>query len=281
MSLLVKAGITKLSELIIDADKDWGSYGISNLKELAAAMAHGDIGFRGASILEGLIASAPGKYLQTLGPGFPPIWSDVLGATPIRIVTLPTLTIPTPSISQVTEQHSSPPGRTATPSLTIPLPTIGDAAEVSSLVIEDCEAAWDEYVQANVTSTADGVTKKIGAASAKMAVADAAAVGRLATHDIGPFDLTSYRYLRAWVYCSIALSSGDISILLDNHAQCVSPEKDLGIGDIPATTWTQITLDMGDTSGLGAVISIGADMDIDKGIFDIWFDQVRATKGGG
>ena len=37
MSLLTKAGITKLSELQVDADKNWQGCGISNLKELAPA----------------------------------------------------------------------------------------------------------------------------------------------------------------------------------------------------------------------------------------------------
>ncbi len=116
-------------------------------------------------------------------------------------------------------------------------------------------------------------------ASAKMAVADLAAVGRLATEDIGPFDLSPYKYLKAWVRSSVIISSNDLSILLDDHAQCISPSKDLDIGDLAADTWTEIVLDMGDTSGLTAIISIGIDMDIDKGIFDFWIDQVRATKG--
>jgi len=188
------------------------------------------------------------------------------------------LVIPTPSIGLVAAQASSPPGLTATPALAVPVPTIGKTAELSWLLLDDCEAAWDEYVQANVVSTADNVVFKIGAASAKMAVADLAAVGRLATHDIGPFDLSPYRYLKGWVRNSVALDSGDISILLDEHAQCVSPLKDLNIGAIVANTWTEVTLDMGDTSGLVAIISIGIDMDVDKGIFDFWIDQARSTE---
>ncbi|GAJ23279.1 unnamed protein product, partial [marine sediment metagenome] len=42
MSLLLK-GITKISELEIDADKDWDGKGISNIKEIAEAMATGHI----------------------------------------------------------------------------------------------------------------------------------------------------------------------------------------------------------------------------------------------
>ncbi|MBA7545908.1 hypothetical protein ES705_38288 [subsurface metagenome] len=200
---------------------------------------------------------------------------DLLGETGQPAV----LTIPTPSIDLVVAEDHSGGGFTAEKTLTIPVPTIADAAEVSSLLIEDCEDAWTEYVQANVTSTADGVTFKIGTFSAKMAVADLAAVGRLATEDIGPFDLSPYKYLKAWVRSSVIISSNDLSILLDDHAQCVSPTKDLNIGALAADTWTEVVLDMGDTSGCTAIISIGIDMDVDKGIFDFWIDQVRATKG--
>ncbi len=147
-------------------------------------------------------------------------------------------------------------------------------------MVEDCEDAWDEYIATGVTSTADTTEKKIGTASAKMAVADAAAVGRLATEAIASMNLSAYKYLRAWVRSSIALAAGDLDIMLDDDPACISPLKELAIPAIAANTWTQITLDMGDTSGLTAVISIGIDMNSDKGIFDFWIDQVRATKGG-
>lgn len=51
MSLLVKGGITKLSELEIDADKDWLAQGITNIKEIAASMAKGDLAVRGNTVL--------------------------------------------------------------------------------------------------------------------------------------------------------------------------------------------------------------------------------------
>ena len=190
------------------------------------------------------------------------------------------LVIPQPSISVVVAEDHSGGGFTADPpTLTIPAPSIAVAAEESWILIEDCEDAWDEYVQTNVTSTADTTDKKVGTASAKLAVADAAAVGRLATEAFASKDLSPYRYLKAWVKSSVAISSGDLSILLDDTAECASPLKDLNIGALSAATWTQITLDMGDTSGLTAIISIGINMDVDKGIFDFWVDQVRATKG--
>jgi len=277
------AGITKLSELTIDAAPDKAK----DITELILTD-QGDVLYRNTEAARLAAEYGVGmNFLHMQNSGhYIPHWRDLqddivfISGAVNRVIYPPILQIPRPVLGLAVAEDHSGGGFVAEPALTIPVPTIGDVAELSWLLMDDCEAAWDEYVQANVTSTADGVTKKIGAASAKMAVADAAAVGRLATHDIGPFDLTPHRYIRAWIYSSIGLDAGDISILLDNHASCVSPEKDLDIGDIPATTWTQVTLDMGDTSGLGAVISIGIDMDIDKGIFDFWIDQVRATKGG-
>lgn len=285
--------VPTLRELRIDVDKEWldedgQPRGITELKEVAAAMAQGGIAYRGPDVLEKLVANYGVGYsfLHAKNTGIDePEWMDIQGLIGYitggvnRMIAPPTLVIPIPSISQVTEQHSSPPGKTATLSLIIPAPSIGVIAAESWVLIDDCEDAWDEYVQANVTSTADAVEKKIGAASVKMAVADAASVGRLATEAISA-DLSPYKYLKAWVRSSINLNAADLSILLDEHAQCISPLKDLSLPAITADTWTEILLDMGDTSGLTAIISIGVDMDLDKGIFNFWIDQVRATKGG-
>lgn len=68
--LLVKAGITRLSQLEIDADKDWAGYGMFNLKELAPGMGKGDILQRGDSgMLEKLSAGAIGFEMTSNGPG--------------------------------------------------------------------------------------------------------------------------------------------------------------------------------------------------------------------
>ena len=204
--------------------------------------------------------------------------SKPAGLFPKTGAVLPDLAAIMPGISQVTEQHSSPPGKTATPSLTIPEPSIEVVAEESWLLVEDCEDAWDEYVQANVTSTADVTDKIVGSASAKLDVAVDAAVGRLATEAIPSKNLSPYKYLKPWVKSNIALDAGDLDIMLDDHAQCVSPLRELAIPALSADTWTQLALDMGDTSDLTAIISIGIDMNTDKGAFIFHIDQVRATE---
>ena len=137
MSLLIKigagaAGITKLSELEIDADKDWQAKGITNVKEIAEAMEHGDIVYRGAGVLERLNADAGKGYnfLRSRGPGMPPVWQDIesliqyMTAAINRAIAID-LAMPTLSVSQTIQQASSPPGRTGMASVGISLPNVG------------------------------------------------------------------------------------------------------------------------------------------------------------
>ena len=79
MSLLTKGGITRLSELSIDADKDWGVHGMSNILELVLGMQHGDVLFRDANIIQLLrpVVGDSGKVLCTQGPLHDPKWAWV------------------------------------------------------------------------------------------------------------------------------------------------------------------------------------------------------------
>ncbi len=192
MSLLTK-GINKLSQLEIDADKDWRAREIANLRAIATGMAHGDVLFRGASILERLTADAGKGYnfLRSRGPGLSPVWQDIeslvqymTGA--LNRATAFDLSIPAPAVTQLTQQASSPPGRTATgvltppepeitlntltgpgggvassPSLDIPAPDISGQAAIGAplggAVADDGGAQTDETTEAN-SDTADDMT---------------------------------------------------------------------------------------------------------------------------
>jgi hypothetical protein len=136
---LLTKGIARLSQLDIDGDKDWQTKQITNLKAIAQAMAHGDIAFRGGAVLEKLTADAGKGYnfLRSRGPGLSPVWEDIesliqyMTAAANRAIGFD-LAIPIPAVSQVIEQASSPPGRTATPLLSAPEPSVGMATIVGS-----------------------------------------------------------------------------------------------------------------------------------------------------
>jgi hypothetical protein len=130
MSLLTR-GINKLSQLEIDTNKDWQSREIANIKAVANNMAHGDVIFRGGSVLERLTADAGKGYnfLRSRGPGLSPVWQDIesliqymTGA--VNRAAAFDLSIPSPAIAQVSQQASNPPGRVATGLLSPPKPEI-------------------------------------------------------------------------------------------------------------------------------------------------------------
>ena len=140
-------------------------------------------------------------------------------------------------------------------------------------IVEDCEDAW--AAQANVTATADADCK-VGTKSAKLAVADAAGAGvLLATEVVTSMDLSSYKHINLWVKSSVELALGDMQLLLDDTPACASPIKLLDIPALSAATWTLIRLDLGDASGLTAVVSVGIKQVTDKGAFDLYVDHVH------
>lgn len=201
------------------------------------------------------------------------IWRRAFG----KNLSLPAL----PSISKSINENHSGGSHLMNKSWAVPaISSISENVELSYAVLDDCEAAWDEYVAADVISTIDVADFKVGTGSQKIDVASNASVGRLATNNFGPLDgPCAYNYLKFWIKSSIAINTNELSILLDDTSGCTSPIKDLNIGVLTANVWTEKTLALGDPSGLGALISIGIDMDIDKGAFTLRVDQVRLTKG--
>ena len=76
MSLLFKGG-SRLSELLIDTDKDMGGFGLTNIKEVAAGMAVGDTIFRDGTGIQKLSPGPLSSALVTRGPGHDPFYGWV------------------------------------------------------------------------------------------------------------------------------------------------------------------------------------------------------------
>ena len=76
MSFVSTGGVSKWSQITIDADKNMLGFGMSNLKQVAAAMVAGDIIARGlGGVLVRIPAGfAPNLFLTTAGPGALPYW---------------------------------------------------------------------------------------------------------------------------------------------------------------------------------------------------------------
>jgi len=75
MSLLLKGGIRRLSELEIDANKDWQGMGITNLARVAAGMGIGHIAQHNGSILQTLAPGSLNYVMTSQGPGHLIVWA--------------------------------------------------------------------------------------------------------------------------------------------------------------------------------------------------------------
>jgi hypothetical protein len=159
---------------------------------------------------------------------------------------------------------------------TFAIEEVGIFDNATFLLIEDCEDAWDELVDGDVTSTADAAVFKIGTHSAKLAVADGCGAGDILATEVVAKDLSTYEYVNAWVRSTVALDAGDLALLLDDHAQCASPTETIDIPAIGADTWTLVQCKLVDPSACNAIISIGIKMVVDKGAFSFYIDHVHA-----
>jgi len=72
--LYIKRCVFKLSELEIDADKNWEGFGVTELKELDPAMAKGDMVFQNGAKLQKIIPGSVGTMLTTHNVGNNPTW---------------------------------------------------------------------------------------------------------------------------------------------------------------------------------------------------------------
>lgn len=149
---------------------------------------------------------------------------------------------------------------------------------VPVLTIHNCEAAWDELVDADVTATADTSIFKRGTKSCKLVVAEGCgATDILATDNFTAKDLSIYTKVGMWVYSSVTLASGDIQLLLDNTAQCASPVESLDVPAITAAnTWTYVKMTLAAAASDTAIVSVGLKMITDKGAFTLYVDDIRA-----
>jgi hypothetical protein len=81
MSLLITArGVTALSQIEIDVDKDWQGFGITNLKELAAGTYKGDILVHDGTRIVKLSPGSIGDEFTSGGSGHLTTWKAPPGA---------------------------------------------------------------------------------------------------------------------------------------------------------------------------------------------------------
>lgn len=147
--------------------------------------------------------------------------------------------------------------------------------------IHNCESAWDELVDGDVTASTDTTYNIEGNYALKLVVAAGCGANDiLATQDISELDISSCDKVEIFIRSSTALDAGDIQLLLDDTAQCASAVESLDIPATLANTNTYHVIDLANPHSDTAIISVGLKMVTDKGAFTLYADRIRAVDSG-
>jgi hypothetical protein len=144
--------------------------------------------------------------------------------------------------------------------------------------ILSCNTAFDETVDSDITVTADTKIKKQGTASNRFVIAAGAGAGDIATDSITSKDISAYDYIEFWARSTVAASAGNLKILLDDTASCVSPLETLSVPALSADTWTFCRVALANPRSDTAIISVGLEYDADLGACTVWLDDISVAK---
>lgn len=148
-----------------------------------------------------------------------------------------------------------------------------------SLVLDDCEDAWDEDVPANFTVSLDAADKMVGTSSVKIDITAAGVAGVILCEVIAPgTNLPKYTHVEFWIKSSVATTAGDLQILLDDTAKCVGPLETLNVPALVANTWTHVRVALLTPQLDSAIISLGLKYTVDIGACTIHLDDFRAVR---
>ena len=148
-----------------------------------------------------------------------------------------------------------------------------------SLVLDDCEDAWDEDVPANFTVSLDAADKMVGTSSVKVDIAAAAAAGTILCEVVAPGTaLPKFTHLEFWIKSSVATAAGDLQILLDDTVKCGSPLETLNVPALVADKWTHVRVALLTPQLDTAIISLGLKYTVDIGACTIHLDDFRAVR---
>ena len=150
--------------------------------------------------------------------------------------------------------------------------------KVSSTRIHACAATFDETTDSDFTQSLDTKDRKQGTQSLKTVIAVGASAGDFITDSITSKDISKYDYIEMWVKSTVATSSGNLKLLLDNTAACVSPLETLSIPALSADTWTFVRMALANPETDTAIISVGLEYDADLGACTVWIDDISAVE---
>jgi hypothetical protein len=148
---------------------------------------------------------------------------------------------------------------------------------VTSTRIHECGATFDERTDGDFTQSLDTQDKRQGNQSLKLTIALGASAGDFITDSITSKDISKYDYIEMWVKSTVATSSGNLKLLLDDSTSCASPLETLSLPALSADTWTYCRMALSTPELDTAIISVGFEYDSDLGACVVWIDDIKAV----
>jgi hypothetical protein len=155
---------------------------------------------------------------------------------------------------------------------------------VSFTRIHAAAATFDEATTAYAadpnyfTQSLDTKDRKQGTQSLKVVIAGGASAGDFLSDSITSKDISKYDTIEMWVKSTVATSSGNLKLLLDDTAACASPLETLSIPALSADTWTFVRMSLSNPETDTAIISVGLEYDADIGAVTVWIDDIVAVE---
>ena len=149
--------------------------------------------------------------------------------------------------------------------------------KVSSTRIHACATTFDEATDGDFTQALDTKDRKQGTQALKLTIAAGASAGDFVSDSITSKDISGYDTIEMWVKSTVATSSGNLKLLLDNTASCASPIETLSIPALSADTWTFVRMTLANPETDTAIISVGLEYDSDLGACVVWIDDISAV----
>lgn len=149
----------------------------------------------------------------------------------------------------------------------------------TTVEIENCETAWAEYVLPTyVTVTVDSTYNIQGSYALKLVVTDGYSATDILATKVIDVDLTECDEVEITIRSSKALDAGDVYLILDATAKCVSGTEKLSIPATLANTTTTHVISLANPHLDANIISVGIEMRTDKDAITLYVDRIRAVQ---
>lgn len=144
--------------------------------------------------------------------------------------------------------------------------------------IENCDAAWSESNDADVTVSLDDEDYREGSGAVKLVVAGTVSAGDILASQVVSVDLSGMTHVEFWIKSSTAVAASDLALILSTTANAGTETEKIAVPATTAGEWQRVRVALANPQSDTAIISVGLEYDANAAANDIWIDGIEATR---